>query len=1437
MRWFITLMLIGLVAAGVFWLAAGDRVLTAVGVRPAEAPTSASPSLTSIDQYLQPEKILRLQVGPPEQPTLTLSRNADGTWSQPGNWPLRETEVAELISAITTLRTRFAVIPLPNTSAETLKTYGLDPSQKPIDVKVDVRTDAGSKGLTMRFGRPEVSADSAFVRPCYVRVDDLSEVVKLGPDIYPVLARSPEVYRRRQLFPDAERVKLTGAEPPPNPMQPAPPPQTGRVAIPGNLLGSLTVERTDAMGTGEKPTPTKYTLSRTAPNPEPRRDPDRNGGEPSISANRLAQSWVLDLPEGDKSTIRDRIDPVRLKGILTAIPDLWVESFVNKPEAATGLDKPSRTVTVTRTNGKAVVLLVGNVSRTVNRTEDRPPPPPFGAPPPPPKVTIEEYRYARLKDNDLVFEIRSDKLGDLFADPQELRDSALARYEAGDVTELTVAVKGKPPVKLVRKKGNKDAVRDDDRQDRWYVGDLLAESSKVTELLDQLSRLEAKGKNQLIDLPNPAKLKELDLEPPTVVTVVVQPKVAEGESALPARTITYQVGKDDVEKKKLAVRVAGWERVNLVDDAVAKLIDRPTLAYRGRRLFDTAELTLESVAVLKDGVASMTLAPRTRPAPEIGKVWAIKAPLTTDADETKAAQLTGDLSRLEVVEYIDDSPKPEDLEKKFGLTKPRFTINLTFTGPGAKPQQLQIGANREGKPEAYARLNGTGSVFTVSKTLVDSLDAGAVALLPLQLWATTTDRVTAVEVKRPQGNWETYKLTQAGAQWQLSGPFSATASFAEVQPLLAAAASLKAEKYESLTDDPKYGLDKPMLKLTISTKESKPGPAGQPPVESVTTRMLLIGNLTAPGAMTRYARLDGANSPAIFVIPDALAKEADKPALAWLDRTLLSVDPAQVNKVQITGTAPDQAVTLNKDDKGTWTAEGSAFTVDTPIVMALVGTAARPPVVRLAGYGPGVKWADYGLEPPALTLTLTVKGGDKPATHTLKLGKTEPNGERYVRIDDGPAVGVLAPRAGEMLARSKLDFADRTLLTFDPATLAGIVRVQGPETLELSQNGTNWDIVKPTKQKADRLGLEDLAEQLSRLRAVRVAAFNPPDLDKPYGLKTPAAKVTLKLTGTPPEQVLAIGNPVDPAKPNGDRFALIEGVKGGSTVGVLPAGLVRRLLGEPTTFRDRTLARFIDADKLTLVRGDRTVTFAKVNGTWKMTSPVAVDAEQADLDELVNALAGLRADELVADKPADLKRFGLDTPEAKWTVSSGDRDVLTLLIGAKEKDGPRVYARLDKGDLVALLDPTLSQRVLGEYRKRAIFPDVDASQLESLVITAGSGNFLLQKGPEGWKDPAKPAETFDPAKVTETLATLAGLKAERFVADKDAKLALYGLEKPSRVIVFAPKGGGAKTLHIGGPVGSSGGKQVYARLPDQPTVFILSEADTAKLTRDRAGYK
>src|SRR5262249_39136323 len=140
---------------------------------------------------------------------------------------------------------------------------------------------------------------------------------------------------------------------------------------------------------------------------------------------------------------------------------------------------------------------------------------------------------------------------------------------------------------------------------------------------------------------------------------------------------------------------------------------------------------------------------------------------------------------------------------------------------------------------------------------------------------------------------------------------------------------------------------------------------------------------------------------------------------------------------------------------------------------------------------------------------------------------------------------------------------------------------------------------------------------------------------------------------------------------------------------------------------------FADADKLIVQRGPREVTFAKVDGTWKLTKPLAGDAEQSELEEFLNSCARLRADEVVAEKP-DPKLHGLDKPEVRCRFLTGDKDVLELLVGNAEKDGVRRYAKLGKSDLVFLLSPKMTTQALAEYRQRNVWPSLDAAQVETL---------------------------------------------------------------------------------------------------------------------------
>src|SRR5262249_47756416 len=142
----------------------------------------------------------------------------------------------------------------------------------------------------------------------------------------------------------------------------------------------------------------------------------------------------------------------------TAVPDIWAEHFVREPKkdlAEYGLDKPEQTLTIARPGGDKVTLLVGKKSpRKVERKTSRPAPPPqFGQPPlPMMDKVVEEFHYPKLEGNDQVFEIKADKLKDVFVSADTLRDSKLARFKADDVQRLELTLKDSAIV-LAKKDG------------------------------------------------------------------------------------------------------------------------------------------------------------------------------------------------------------------------------------------------------------------------------------------------------------------------------------------------------------------------------------------------------------------------------------------------------------------------------------------------------------------------------------------------------------------------------------------------------------------------------------------------------------------------------------------------------------------------------------------------------------------------------------------------------------------------------------------------------------------------------------------------------------------------------------------------------------------------------------------------------------------------
>ena len=229
-------------------------------------------------------------------------------------------------------------------------------------------------------------------------------------------------------------------------------------------------------------------------------------------------------------------------------------------------------------------------------------------------------------------------------------------------------------------------------------------------------------------------------------------------------------------------------------------------------------------------------------------------------------------------------------------------------------------------------------------------------------------------------------------------------------------------------------------------------------------------------------------------------------------------------------------------------------------------------------------------------------------------------------------------------------------------------------------------------------------------------------------------------------------------------------------------------------------------------RGGRRLSFVKADGVWKVTEPLSSDAESAELDDMINALARLRADELIAERAQDLKRFGLDASEARWRFVAGDRDVLSLVVGKPDGTTGRRYAKLADGDVVFLLDAPLSTRLTAEYRKRSLWSGIDAGQVETLIYGVGDKTLVFQKVDNNWQLSGRPDHAVNATTINDLLAAFGNLKVEHYVVDKDADLKRYGLQPPQRTIVVRPKIGNPQTLYLG--YAEPGSKRHFARAYD-----------------------
>jgi hypothetical protein len=124
---------------------------------------------------------------------------------------------------------------------------------------------------------------------------------------------------------------------------------------------------------------------------------------------------------------------------------------------------------------------------------------------------------------------------------------------------------------------------------------------------------------------------------------------------------------------------------------------------------------------------------------------------------------------------------------------------------------------------------------------------------------------------------------------------------------------------------------------------------------------------------------------------------------------------------------------------------------------------------------------------------------------------------------------------------------------------------------------------------------------------------------------------------------------------------------------------------------------------------------------WKITSPKPLVADQESVSTILYNLSPMDGATLIADKPADLRQFGLADPEAQVSATLKDGKTSTVLLGDETPTGDSAYVMV-AGDSKVYSVPKNTKanldKSLSDLRDKRLLP-VDFDKLTSMEINGG----------------------------------------------------------------------------------------------------------------------
>jgi hypothetical protein len=379
------------------------------------------------------------------------------------------------------------------------------------------------------------------------------------------------------------------------------------------------------------------------------------------------------------------------------------------------------------------------------------------------------------------------------------------------------------------------------------------------------------------------------------------------------------------------------------------------------------------------------------------------------------------------------------------------------------------------------------------------------------------------------------------------------------------------------------------------------------------------------------------------------------------------------------------------------------------------------------------------------------------------------------------------------------------------------------ETVALKRDGEAWRLTAPVAARGNRGTVDETLTTILTAKIDREIDAKPASLAD-FGLEKPAAQVALTL-----KDGKQVGIDLGAKSPTGVWVYARE--QGKPAVFVLSDSVLREATRPVVDFRDRTILAFErrDVTGVDIVTDADTIAVEPAADKWRITRPVALPADTAEMNDLLDKLSTAKVKEFVAEAPRSGQAYGLERP-VRVSVHTGkdkDRATRTLLVGRTDAEKKGVYAMREGETSVLLLPEDLGKLVprnVGAIRNKQLV-DFERDRIARIDVESPKGAVTLVKEKDRWSITAPEALPADQVEAGALLARLRELRAQAFLSDDASAVPRY-LPKATVKLTLTEQGGAPLTVLLAPSTERRGGQSsAYAAVAEKgPVVLVEGKA-------------